>query len=206
MLHRRRFFQSKHRNRWNRDSAVDQATHSDTQSIILLYIGSDETNILSVHPYTEEGRRKRFTRSCRLLWVSPLAGGAAAPLACAAGAGGGAWAGVGVWLLLLLDARRTSMRHVGQVCCLWNQERRQLGSWQEGEQVSDIVQGKKKRRKWLNYLLFVTEVMMEARNVVDGWSFALSTVPHISTGPALSLLVLLVLVWELLFETIDLSL
>ncbi len=57
-------------------------------------------------------------------WRSPLAGGAAGALAGAAGAGGGAWAGAGAWLLL--DARRTSMRQVGQVCCLWNQERRQL--------------------------------------------------------------------------------
>lgn len=56
---------------------------------------------------------------------SPFGGAAlAAALAGAAAAGGGAWAGAGVWLLLV--ARRTSIRQVGQVCCLWNQERRQL--------------------------------------------------------------------------------
>lgn len=52
------------------------------------------------------------------------AGAFAGALAGAAGAGGGAWAGAGVWLLFV--ARSTSMRQVGQVCCLWNQERRQL--------------------------------------------------------------------------------
>lgn len=62
--------------------------------------------------------------------LSPLAGGAGGALAGAAGAGGGAWAGAGVWLVL--DARRTSMRQVGQVCCLWNQERRQLRGQKEG--------------------------------------------------------------------------
>lgn len=63
-----------------------------------------------------------------MTWVLPLGAGAAGALAGAAGAGGGAWAGACVWLLLV--ALRTSMRHVGQVCCLWNQERRQLwGKW-----------------------------------------------------------------------------
>ena len=61
---------------------------------------------------------------------SPLGGGAAGALGAAAGAGGGAWGVAGVWLAL--DARRTSMRHVGQVCCLWNQERRQLGEDERG--------------------------------------------------------------------------
>lgn len=67
--------------------------------------------------------------------LSPLAAGAWGALAGAAGAGGGAWAGTGVWLVL--DARRTSMRQVGQVCCLWNQERRQL--WGQKESRTPFI-------------------------------------------------------------------
>lgn len=68
-----------------------------------------------------------------LFLLSPLggwpAGAFAGALAGAAGAGGGAWAGAGVWLLFV--ARSTSIRQVGQVCCLWNQERRQLEGGQD---------------------------------------------------------------------------
>lgn len=67
-----------------------------------------------------------------LCLLSPLGGWAAGALAGAAGAGGGAWGAVGAWLLFV--ARRTSMRQVGHVCCLWNQERRQLGGFRVQEQ------------------------------------------------------------------------
>lgn len=55
-------------------------------------------------------------------WVLPLAAGGAGTLAGAAGGAGAAGAGV----VLGCDARRTSIRHVGHVCCLWNHDRRQL--------------------------------------------------------------------------------
>lgn len=45
--------------------------------------------------------------------------GALAATGAAAGASGAAVA-------LGCEARRTSIRHVGQVCCLWNHDRRQL--------------------------------------------------------------------------------
>lgn len=40
-----------------------------------------------------------------------------------------------------MDARSTSMRQVGQVCCLWNQERRQLEwkMWLQGSFLAPVT-------------------------------------------------------------------
>lgn len=71
------------------------------------------------------------------LWrsfASPLAGGAAGAFGGPAGRGGCACGCAGVWLLL--EARSTSIRQVGQVCCLWNQERKQLWGGQGKDSIS----------------------------------------------------------------------